>query len=107
MDAVVKIIKSHKNIEINIETFTILGKVHTVDAVYNSVLRTSLDLPNLSFLLTDVEDEYYELLVLAIEKQIKRLKGHFPSMQIEFEIPEITEFLKNSTIGIFSHPYLP
>jgi len=83
LDAVVKIIRNDKNVKIDIETFTRLGKIHTIDAVYNSVLRASLDLPQLSFVIDDVTDDYYKALISSLEKQIYILNGH--SVQVELE----------------------
>ena len=83
MDAVVKIIKNDKNVKIDIETFTHLGKIRTIDAVYNSVLRASLDLPKISFVIDDVTEDNYKALILSLEKQIYILNGH--SVQVELE----------------------
>jgi len=85
MDAVVKIIKNGKNVKIDIETFTNLGKVHTLNGVYLSLLQASWDVPDLSFVITDVDDRYYEAIISSLEKRLKTLKGHFPSIEIEFE----------------------
>ena len=82
MDAVVKVTRNDKSLKIDIDTFTPLGEIHAMNAVYLSLLGSSLDLPNISFVMNDVTDEDYKKRIISLESQLKRLKERLPDIDI-------------------------